>query len=234
MKELTLGKSQNNDIIINDDTVSREAHLKIQIKDDGKIIINHHGRNDTQINHRAIQKSILKKGDTITIGDYEMPTDTLILKINNILNKSRIDFTAEYETLIKELSEYEQVKEKIQKPSQKPLLLKAVISLFILVFVYWFQEDIKSFLKIEHKSEISIIFPFMIIGGFLASYFSEKVKNKKKTRQRLDDLELKYKSRLRCPKCNADLTRKTAYYLRQHKKCINENCEATFNVRTQT
>lgn len=66
-KSISVGRSINNDIIINDDTISR-LHFTISNVESNLLITNFSKSNGTYVNDHKIEKYFLKNGDVITIG----------------------------------------------------------------------------------------------------------------------------------------------------------------------
>jgi len=74
MKVLTIGRSQENDIVINDAKVSR-IHLQLVISDDGTYsVVDLNSANGTYVNGERISgEAKLKQNDEIRIGDTTIP-----------------------------------------------------------------------------------------------------------------------------------------------------------------
>lgn len=74
MKVLTIGRSQENDIVINDAKVSR-IHLQLVISDDGTYsVVDLNSANGTYVNgERIYGEAKLKQNDEIRIGDTTIP-----------------------------------------------------------------------------------------------------------------------------------------------------------------
>lgn len=66
-KEITIGRDLENDLIIEQDIVSRK-HAKIIYKDGNYIIVDLNSTNGTYVNHKLIKSHLLRSGDLITIG----------------------------------------------------------------------------------------------------------------------------------------------------------------------
>ncbi len=66
-KSISVGRSINNDIIINDDTISR-LHFTISNVESNLLITNFSKSNGTYVNDHKVEKYFLKNGDVITIG----------------------------------------------------------------------------------------------------------------------------------------------------------------------
>lgn len=74
MRVLTIGRSQENDIVINDAKVSR-IHLQLVISDDGTYsVVDLNSANGTYVNGERISGEVkLKQNDEIRIGDTNIP-----------------------------------------------------------------------------------------------------------------------------------------------------------------
>ena len=64
---LSIGRSQDNDLILADPTVSRQ-HARIDLIDDQHILVDLSGRGATLVNGDAVERHALKDGDEIVIG----------------------------------------------------------------------------------------------------------------------------------------------------------------------
>lgn len=220
MKKLTLGKSTNNSITIDHPTISRERHLDLDIDQDGKIIITHLGNNNTYIDELPIRKSVLLPEQNLIIGDYPISGHELIEKINSVINKSRTDFSPEFEILLPVLEEYEAKKSKIEKPSMLPIIIK--ISLTGIVFlVIYFTNVVSEELK----------YPLIIGTGMLATLTASFGNERNKKKRLLEDLELEYDEHLRCPKCRNPLLNFSSRKMKAKNQCLHKKCDATFELK---
>ncbi len=70
-KRVTIGRTQDNDIILNNRGVSRK-HAQIEFNPDGAVIIDNESLNGTFVNSRKITEEFLKDNDQITIGKYSL------------------------------------------------------------------------------------------------------------------------------------------------------------------
>ena len=73
---LTLGRSNNNDVILRDAKSSRQ-HAEITRKGDGYILTDLHSSNGTYLNGEKMQEAVLNDGDEIQIGDHIFKFKTL-------------------------------------------------------------------------------------------------------------------------------------------------------------
>lgn len=70
-KRVTIGRTPDNDIVLDNRGVSR-CHSQIEFGDDQAVIIDNESLNGTFINSRRISEDILKDNDIITIGKYSL------------------------------------------------------------------------------------------------------------------------------------------------------------------
>lgn len=78
MKIITIGRSSNNDIVINDPLVTRNIHCQI-IQDDTEhyYLVDSHSKNGTYINGKLIRGEVaLNKSDIVRIGNTTLPWQT--------------------------------------------------------------------------------------------------------------------------------------------------------------
>jgi pSer/pThr/pTyr-binding forkhead associated (FHA) protein len=70
-KRVTIGRTPDNDIILDNRGVSRR-HSQIEFGDDQAVIIDNESLNGTFVNSRRISEDVLKDNDIITIGKYSL------------------------------------------------------------------------------------------------------------------------------------------------------------------
>jgi pSer/pThr/pTyr-binding forkhead associated (FHA) protein len=70
-KIINIGRSSDNDIILDNKAVSRK-HAQIEFGDDSALIIDNESLNGTFVNKRKISEEILKDKDQITIGKFDL------------------------------------------------------------------------------------------------------------------------------------------------------------------
>ena len=66
-EEIRIGSMEDNDVVLNDDTVSR-YHCKIVQDDTGYILVDNHSTNGTFINKVRVREAYLKPGCTVAVG----------------------------------------------------------------------------------------------------------------------------------------------------------------------
>lgn len=70
MKIITFGRSNTNDVVVKDDMVSREFHMKLIITDDGRYKVVDNSTNGTFVNGKKVPgEMFINKGDLIRIGN---------------------------------------------------------------------------------------------------------------------------------------------------------------------
>lgn len=70
-KIINIGRSSDNDIVLDNKAVSRK-HAQIEFGDDSALIIDNESLNGTFVNRRKITEEILKDKDEITIGKFDL------------------------------------------------------------------------------------------------------------------------------------------------------------------
>jgi pSer/pThr/pTyr-binding forkhead associated (FHA) protein len=70
-KRMTIGRTNDNDIILENRGVSRR-HAQIEFNDSAAIIIDNESLNGTFVNNRRITEEVLRDNDQITIGKYSL------------------------------------------------------------------------------------------------------------------------------------------------------------------
>jgi pSer/pThr/pTyr-binding forkhead associated (FHA) protein len=74
-KRISLGRTNDNDIVLENRGVSRK-HAQIEFNDNAAVIIDNESLNGTFVNDRKISEEVLRDGDTITIGKYNLEYHT--------------------------------------------------------------------------------------------------------------------------------------------------------------
>jgi pSer/pThr/pTyr-binding forkhead associated (FHA) protein len=217
---ITIGRLPTNDIQLIDETVSGNAHLKVEVKPNGKMIFYHNGTNDTKVNGISIKKSTIDPDDKVQIGDFKISGINLLRKINQIAFKSRTDFTKEFELLLPVYEEYEIKKNAIEKPSPIPKMIKVGLSLSVVMILIFFTDHI------PEGSRYALIAG----AGVIATIFSGIGTGKKSKKKKIDDLNLRYEDDIRCPKCRVPMHRKSSYVWKSKGRCINDNCDVEFSI----
>jgi pSer/pThr/pTyr-binding forkhead associated (FHA) protein len=103
--ELTIGRSREADIVVNEGKVSR-LHASIILWGGDYVIKDLGSRNGTMVNDKKIEVAVLKPGDRVTIGSFNMdfvesgprPPNTIIRSIEEEMREGK-----GYKTIMKEL-----------------------------------------------------------------------------------------------------------------------------------
>ncbi|MFQ5454248.1 MAG: FHA domain-containing protein [Candidatus Zixiibacteriota bacterium] len=74
-KRLSIGRTKDNDIVLENRGVSRK-HAIIEFNNNAAVIIDNESLNGTFVNNRKINEEILRDDDTITIGKYSLVYNT--------------------------------------------------------------------------------------------------------------------------------------------------------------
>jgi pSer/pThr/pTyr-binding forkhead associated (FHA) protein len=70
-KRISIGRTNDNDIVLENRGVSRK-HAQIEFNDNAAVIIDNESLNGTFVNDRKISEEVLRDGDAITIGKYNL------------------------------------------------------------------------------------------------------------------------------------------------------------------
>ena len=70
-KRLSIGRTKDNDIVLENRGVSRK-HALIEFNDKAAIVIDNESLNGTFVNNRKISEEVLRDDDVITIGKYAL------------------------------------------------------------------------------------------------------------------------------------------------------------------
>lgn len=221
-KIITLGNSSNpnNDIKINDPTVSYE-HLEIMWLGEEQIKLkNLSNTNHTKVNNFLIRESdIIQATDTIVIGQSTYKGKELIKQVRTFVNKDKVNFYDEFQRLESIFKQY-RAEMKAVKVSRKNkvALVRFGVPFILIVFFIAFGDDMGL------DPSIRIVIP--MIGSSLALVLADKIFDEEKLKDTLKDIEIKYAKQLCCPKCNRSLKREPYKYWVAERKC--KNCQANW------
>lgn len=216
--KISIGYSEDNDIVIKDSTVSR-LHANLEIRTDKSIWIEDlNSKNGIYVNNRRIKKSAIDKKDQIILGGKLLESDSFFEKIEKIVDHRKIDFTDEYALIIDKMEEYHNRKSKITNPSKWPKIIRIGISLVLIIIIY--------FTPGEQSTKMIL----MMSAGMIPVLMSLFSHNRSKKQESLDLLRLEYEDDLKCPKCKSKLIQFTPVYMRSKGRCVNDKCSAEFKV----
>ncbi len=70
-KRISIGRTQDNDIVLDNKGVSRK-HALIEFDQDAALILDNESLNGTFVNNRKITEEVLKENDQVTIGKFDL------------------------------------------------------------------------------------------------------------------------------------------------------------------
>lgn len=171
MEAYTFGRNSSNDIQIDHPSLSGQSHLSLEKTINGVVMLYHQGQNETKVNGRAVKKIPLEITDRIEIGGFKMSGEEMIKLVNKEAYKFKTDFSQEYKELLDKYRAFEAQKEKIEKPSLKPIFLKVGISGGVILILLLFPDLVPN---------QSFRYPMIAGAGLLATAFSGTGSNSKK------------------------------------------------------
>jgi pSer/pThr/pTyr-binding forkhead associated (FHA) protein len=213
----TLGRSPENDIVIEDPCIGRK-HLYILFRSDKELLIEDlESSNHTFVNDIRIKKKLISQDDIIRLGTYLLDTSTLFSEIIKKVNESRTDFSVEFNALKKVYEDYEKKVNEFKSKSQLwPMFIKAFFTLCAMASAYLLISDPQ------------IRYPAMTGAGLIGGIISIAMQRDSKLKDQIDiltaDLEMVYK----CPKCGKSLISRRWQHWAAKKEC--ENCGAKWVI----
>jgi len=128
--EFTLGRSPDNDIVIENSVVGRK-HLLVSYKSENELVIEDlETNNGTFVNQIKIKRKIVTPEDMVILGSYVLNVTFLFSEIIKKVNDSRTDFTRDFFELKKIYEDYEKKVNEIKNKSQVfPLIIRAFFTL---------------------------------------------------------------------------------------------------------
>jgi len=211
--EITLGRSPENDIIINQPVVGRN-HLKIIYLSENDLLVEAIDPNSfTYINGVRIKIKHLTPQDTILLGNYTLDTEKLFSDIIRIVRNSRTDYSNEFKHLYTVYSIYERKVSALKRKSLMfPMIIRSAFTFGTIIFAYFMIKD---------QQLRNLV---MTIAGLIGGFLTLIIREDSKVRDEIDILTLKLETEYKCPKCEKSLISKRWQHWAAKKKC--DNCDA--------
>lgn len=207
----TIGRSKNNDFVIDDPSVSR-VHLRVELENMGKISVEDlDSSNGTLVNGRRIRKSLLVRNDQLLLGNYQVDVNKLLMDLQKLYQEKSKDYSIPFKAMISDFETYEQEKRKIMNSGKKSGYIRVGLSLLVMVILLVFPDIIPDNLR----------YPAILSVGILGSIFAINGQNAGKRRDELDLLQARYEDNLTCPNpnCKAPLINRSLAAWKEMKKC---------------
>lgn len=211
--KFTLGRSTDNDIVVDNPVIGRN-HLLIEYISEGNLIIEDQGTsNSTFVNDIRIRRKSVTPDDQILLGSHLLNSKYLFSEIIKKVNESRTDFTNEFMELKKTYEDYEKRVNEIKKQSQVlPMLIRALVTLCAMASAFFI------------FSNPQVRYPVMTGAGILGGIISVAFHKDSKTRDRIDILSAELEMKYKCPKCAKSLISRRWQHWATKKEC--DNCGA--------
>lgn len=220
MKRISIGYSEENDVVIKDKTISRK-HASIEVEGSEFWLEDLNSTNGVFVNNRKIKKVKVDHKDQIVFGAKALDVPSLFNKISKILRHRKTDFTDEYKEMIILMEEFYGKKSKILDESKWPKILRIGLSVCLILILFFFPDLIP-----DANMRYVLIMGIGMVPVLL-NVFSE---NKQKKQEKMDLLKLEFEDRIKCPKCRTKLIQFTPVYIKAKGRCINEKCNAVFEL----
>lgn len=211
--QYTLGRSTENDIVIDEPVVGRK-HLSIIFKSENEMIIEDlDSNNNTYVNELKIRKKTIVPEDKISLGPFIIDTRYLFSEIAKKVKESRTDFNDEFKQLKKVYEDYERkVNDSRSKSQIMPLTIRALITIFVMGAAFFIISDPQ------------IRYPVMTGAGLMGGIISIALQRDSKLKDRIDILTAELEIVYKCPKCGKSLISRRWQHWAAKKEC--ENCGA--------
>jgi hypothetical protein len=215
--EIKLGRSPENDIVINQPVVGRN-HLKITYVSETDMLIETLDVNSfTHVNGTRIKCKHISPHDKLLLGDYELDTRKLFSDVSKIVRNSRIDYSKEFMQLHDIYSNYEKRVSALKRKSQIfPMLIKSTFTIAAILIAYFMIDD-------QQLRNLA-----MTIAGLVGGFLTLVIREDSKVHDEIDILTLKLESKYKCPKCEKSLSGKRWQHWAAKKKC--DNCDAIWVI----
>jgi predicted RNA-binding Zn-ribbon protein involved in translation (DUF1610 family) len=211
--EFTLGRSPENDIVIDDPFVGRK-HLNIVYRSEKELLLEDlDSSNFTFVNGVRIKKKLITLDDQVSLGSYILDTKNLFQEVSKKINESRTDFTEEFKNIKKVYLDYEKKVNDYRRKSQIfPMLIRAFITLCAMASAFFIFSDPQ------------IRYPVMTGAGLLGGIISIAMQRDSKLKDKIDILTAELEMVYKCPKCGRSLISRRWQHWAAKKEC--ETCGA--------
>lgn len=207
----TIGRSESNNIVIDDPSVSRE-HLRIEMENAEKIMLEDlDSTNGTSVNGKRVKRCSINAQDLIVVGNYPIDTNFIIDQVRSMYQKESNDFTVPFQAMLSDFEMYEREKRNIFNSGKKAAYLRAGLTSVIVIILLAFPDIIPDGLR----------YPLILATGIIGSIFAVNSQNAGKRKDALDLLQARYEDKLKCPNigCKAPLINRSLEAWKEVKKC---------------
>lgn len=211
--KITLGRSNNNDIIIDNRSVSN-SHAIIEIEENASYILDMDSANGVFVNGNRVLKKKIDFTEQLKLGNYEVNNDELLATIHELKKVQQTDFTNEFSELETVYSNYLKAQDKVDtKEKNKIILLRILISVAFMALIYF----------ILGKPS------YMLFAGLIATMLTNIFIKPAHSKEKKEDLQLSLSDEFKCPKCKTALAQKSWKYWKKKESCPNPKCNATWH-----
>lgn len=213
MMVITIGKSPDNDCVIDDSQVSRHHARLIRDADGYWLLEDLNSLNGTFVNGVQILKKRITPTDTIRLGkDCQLDFKKLL--------KSKNDYSEEFNALKKVYEEYTREKIKIQSANQFKTRLFQSLPFAFLGVVGIVINSVGKGSSVWYILCMLLVVCAPVVGVYLGARQSAKIP------QQLQDLTNRFKIDYVCPKCGTFLGDIPWESLKNKKHCPVSSCQA--------
>lgn len=220
MQQITIGYSEENDIVLKHDSVSRKHALVETLGNDQFWLQDLDSKNGVYVNNRRVKKYKVDDKDQIVLGAKLVDNVSFFNRIKKIIDHRKTNYTAEYKSIIQVMTDYQKKKNKISGASKWPIVLRICLSVFLVIVLLFNSSYIDESLR----------YPLIMAIGTLPIVINFFFDNKHKKQEKLDMLRIEYEELLKCPKCKTSLLQLTPVYMKARGSCINTKCHAKFEI----
>jgi len=218
MEDFTLGRSEDNNYVINDASVSSH-HAKISVSEDFKTVTLNdlNSTNGSKIDGQSVLIKKINNKSRIQLGNHLLDMDDFFNKLNASILKERIDFTNEFQVLEEVEKKYSKQKHRVNKFFKiKSGFIRGLITIGLLLFI----------MKSEILDSIDSSRIYLMIGvGTIGGIISTASVSDKRVKHKLDDLYIEFTLKFKCPKCSFDLSSKSWRFWKSKNNCPRCKCK---------
>lgn len=218
-----IGRGANNDFVITDESVSID-HAVIEFEEETVTLSDLNSKNGTFVNGIRIFKKIINFDESFRFGLAEISGIEIKTKINESAiepeSSAKINFSEEFNKLEDLYNEYQKKLNKLNRNAKnKPLMIRLVI-IVVLMGAAWMVNKI---------FDIGSGFSSILVVGILAGIITNFISPSGVPKEKLEELEIEFSSKIACPKCKTSLLKKSWKYWKSKGGCPNSKCEASWD-----
>lgn len=215
--KMTIGSHSNNDITLNDDSVSAH-HAELDYHPSEPWLLKDlESKNGSYVNGRRIRSAVITVTDELRLGRRDIDITSIKEQCHILYQERKTDYSAEYQEVMTVFKEFQDKKDKlIDKPKTALYIRLGLMAVLALVWVF-------------SQGSFGNLYTLFIVGLAVLTVLSGLLGPSPIERnQKMDLLKLEYEDQLKCPKCGHKMINQGYTYWQGKSGCNHDKCNAVF------